>query len=214
MNSLINNEKAKGFIQTNQLQSYAPERKNEFCRWYVNAAGYMEDIMYGILNAKEEIFITDWWLCPEIYLKRPVQTQLDHRLDQILFKKAREGVKVYVLLFKEVKFALGLVSSRVKKVLTQDNENIKVLRHPKNSNKSPLLMTMWSHHEKILIVDQHVAWSGGIDLCYGRYDDELHRLIDLGRDQNELELKSDQNTVNNAQKIYNFFFFMCSFIYY
>ena len=96
--------------------------------------------MYGILNAKEEIFITDWWLCPEIYLKRPAQNRLDYRLDELLIKKAKEGVKIYVLLFKEVKFAIGLVSGRVKRVLTQNTPNILVLRHPLNSNTNPLKM--------------------------------------------------------------------------
>lgn len=35
------NEKAKDFIQKNELRSYAPPRPNQMCRWYVNAAGYM-----------------------------------------------------------------------------------------------------------------------------------------------------------------------------
>ena len=112
--------------------------------------------MYGLNSAKEEIFSTDWWLCPEIYLKRPANNNLDYRLDEILFKKAREGVKIYILLFKEVKFAIGLVSGRVKRVLTQKSENIRVLRHPLNSKSSPLQLTMWSHHEKMVIIDQHV----------------------------------------------------------
>jgi len=162
--------------------------------------------MYGILNAKEEIFITDWWMCPEIYLKRPAKDRLDYRLDELLFKKAKEGVKIYILLFKEVKFAIGLVSGRVKKVLTENSPNILVLRHPLNSSTNPLQMTMWSHHEKMVIIDQQVAFSGGIDLCYGRYDDELHRLVDLGAQQNKLELNTDQTTtVNNSEIIYNSF---------
>ena len=58
--------------------------------------------MLGLNNAKEEIFITDWWLCPELFLKRP-SDDLQYRLDKILLKKANEGVKVYVMLFKEVR---------------------------------------------------------------------------------------------------------------
>ena len=61
---------------------------------------------------------------------------------------------------------------------------------------------MWSHHEKMVIIDQQVAFSGGIDLCYGRYDDELHRLVDLSGQKNELELHPDQTTtVNNSEKM-------------
>lgn len=180
---------AADFIAENAYQSFAPERTSQYCRWYVNAAGYMEDIMNGLNNAKEEIFITDWWLCPEIYLKRPYN-DLAYRLDQILIKKSKEGVKIYILLFKEVKFAIGLISSRVKKILTENgsNPNIRVLRHPLNSNKDLLNMTMWSHHEKVVIIDQSIAFGGGIDLCYGRYDDESHRLVDLGAEENKTDM--------------------------
>ena len=131
--------------------------------------------MDALNNAKEEIFITDWWMCPELYLKRPTD-DLQYRLDKILLKKSKEGVKVYILLFKEVAFALSLLSSRAKNFLTQNgkNPNIKVLRHPEHS---PAGVMMWSHHEKCVIIDQSIAFMGGIDLCFGRWDDDLHRYI-------------------------------------
>ena len=34
----------------------------------------------------------------------------------------------------------------------------------------------WSHHDKIVVVDQAVAFLGGIDLTEGRFDDFLHRV--------------------------------------
>jgi phospholipase D1/2 len=166
--------------------SFAPVRRNQLCKWYVNACTYMEHVMHGINNAKEEIFITDWWMCPELFLKRPTD-DLQYRLDKILLKKAKEGVRIYILLFKEVSFALSLLSSRAKNVLTQNgkNPNIKVLRHPEHS---PAGVFLWSHHEKCVIIDQTIAFLGGIDLCFGRWDDDLHRLVDLGRKENITEV--------------------------
>ena len=38
--------------------------------------------------AKEEIFITDWWLSPEIYLKRGLDFTPALRLDYLLKRKA------------------------------------------------------------------------------------------------------------------------------
>jgi phosphatidylserine/phosphatidylglycerophosphate/cardiolipin synthase-like enzyme len=38
----------------------------------------------------------------------------------------------------------------------------------------------WSHHQKTVVVDQDIAFVGGLDLCYGRYDDRSHLLTDLG----------------------------------
>lgn len=31
----------------------------------------------------------------------------------------------------------------------------------------------------MVVVDQKIAFVGGIDLCYGRWDDHLHAIADL-----------------------------------
>jgi hypothetical protein len=36
----------------------------------------------------------------------------------------------------------------------------------------------WSHHEKIVVVDQSLAFVGGMDMCHGRFDDFRHVLAD------------------------------------
>ena len=38
---------------------------------------------------------------------------------------------------------------------------------------------MWSHHEKMVIIDQEVGFMGGLDLAFGRMDNKEHRLDDL-----------------------------------
>ena len=48
-------------------------------------------------------------------------------------------------------------------VLTEAHERIHVLRHPRGAET-----LFWSHHEKIVIVDNHTALVGGIDLAFGR----------------------------------------------
>lgn len=47
-----------------------------------------------------------------------------------------------------------------------------VLRHPDHAKAGVFL---WAHHEKVVVVDQTYAFVGGIDLCYGRWDDSHHR---------------------------------------
>lgn len=41
---------------------------------------------------------------------------------------------------------------------------------------------MWgacrSHHEKLVIVDHHICFLGGLDLCFGRYDTNEHKVSD------------------------------------
>lgn len=41
-----------------------------------------------------QIFITGWWLCPELYLRRPFQSNSSSRLDSLLEAKAKQGVQV------------------------------------------------------------------------------------------------------------------------
>ncbi len=102
--------------------SFVPQRSNQLCKWYVNASEYMEHVMLALNSAREEIYITDWWIVPELYLKRP-KYDLQYRLDKILFKKANEGVKIYILIFKEVTFAVNLMSSRAKRIFSQNGKN-------------------------------------------------------------------------------------------
>lgn len=51
------------------------------------------------------------------------------------------------------------------------------MRHPDHVSSAVYL---WAHHEKIIVIDQSVAFVGGIDLAYGRWDDGEHRLTDIG----------------------------------
>lgn len=52
--------------------------------------------------------IQDWWLTPELYLRRPAAYFPQWRLDRLLQRKAEQGVKVYIVVYKEVHgFALS-----------------------------------------------------------------------------------------------------------
>ncbi|XP_075717731.1 phospholipase D1 [Rhinoderma darwinii] len=167
----------KNFLTGHRFGSYAAVEKNTLSKWYVNARGYFSDVADAMEAAKEEIFITDWWLSPEIFLKRPVVEGNRWRLDCILKRKALQGVKIFIMLYKEVELALGINSEYSKRTLMRVHPNIKVMRHPDHMSSSVYL---WAHHEKIVVIDQSVAFVGGIDLAYGRWDDDEHRLTDVG----------------------------------
>uniref|UniRef100_A0A8C1YPU2 Phospholipase n=1 Tax=Cyprinus carpio TaxID=7962 RepID=A0A8C1YPU2_CYPCA len=164
----------KAFLRTHRFGSFF--KKNKLFR-YVNGKTYMEDVANALEEAKEEIFITDWWLSPEIFLKRPVVEGNRWRLDCTLKRKAQQGVRIFVMLYKELELALGINSEYSKRTLMRLHPNIKVMRHPDHVSSSVYL---WAHHEKIVVIDQSVAFVGGIDLAYGRWDDCEHRLTDVG----------------------------------
>lgn len=163
-----------------RFQGFAPPREGTPTKWYVNGSVYFEDLANALEQAKKEIFITDWWLSPEVFLKRPA-TDTYWRLDEILKRKAEQGIQVYVLLYKEVEAALGINSKYSGTTLRSLHPNIKVMRHP-----DPALL--WAHHEKMVAIDQLVAFVGGIDLAFGRWDDSQYRLTDLGPTHTQTDL--------------------------
>ncbi|XP_013862151.1 phospholipase D1 [Austrofundulus limnaeus] len=164
------------FLKVQRFGGFAPPRENTLTKWYVNGSGYFADLADALEKAKEEIFITDWWLSPEVFLKRPA-TDNHWRLDEILKRKAEQGVKICILLYKEVELALGISSDYSKRTLMNMHPNIKVMRHPDHVSS---VVFFWAHHEKMVAIDQTVAFVGGIDLAFGRWDDSRYRLTDLG----------------------------------
>uniref|UniRef100_A0A8C8JFR2 Phospholipase n=1 Tax=Oncorhynchus tshawytscha TaxID=74940 RepID=A0A8C8JFR2_ONCTS len=167
------------FLTDHRFGSFARQEHNIPAKWYVNGKTYMADVADALEEAEEEIFITDWWLSPEIFMKRPVVEGNRWRLDCILRRKAQQGVRIFVMLYKEVELALGINSEYSKRTLMHLHPNVKVMRHPDHVSSSVYL---WAHHEKIIIIDQSVAFVGGIDLAYGRWDDREHRLTDVGKE--------------------------------
>ncbi|XP_021682219.2 phospholipase D zeta 1 isoform X2 [Hevea brasiliensis] len=169
----------EGWCHPHRFSSFAPPRgltdDGSQAQWFVDGQVAFESIAFAIENAKSEIFITGWWLCPELYLRRPFQSNSISRLDSLLEAKAKQGVQIYILLYKEVAIALKINSSYSKKRLLNIHENVRVLRYPNHFSSGVYL---WSHHEKLLIVDYQVCFIGGLDLCFGRYDTMEHRVGD------------------------------------
>lgn len=50
------------------------------------------------------------------------------------------------------------------------------MRHPDHVASAVVL---WAHHEKLVAIDQSVAFMGGLDLAFGRWDDSNYRLVDV-----------------------------------
>lgn len=169
----------EGWCNPHRFGSFAPSRgliqDGSQAQWFIDGKAAFEAIASSIERAKSEIYITGWWLCPELYLRRPFQNHFTSRLDTLLEVKAKQGVQIYILLYKEVAIALKINSSYSKKKLLRIHHNIKVLRYP---NRFPTGTYLWSHHEKLVIVDHNICYLGGLDLCFGRYDTNEHKVGD------------------------------------
>lgn len=184
------------WIREHRYDSFAPIRQNTYIKWFIDGEGYFAAVADAIKKAKEEIFITDWWMSPELILKRPVANITEWRLDKLLEERAKAGVKVFILLYKELEMTLSINSFYTKKTLSELHPNIKVLRHPDHYVHSNNLVLYWGHHEKLVCIDQKLTFMGGLDLCYGRWDDHTHRLNDFGSATPNYFAKTESALVN------------------
>lgn len=184
--------------------SFAPVRYNCSLNWLIDAEEYYGALVRAIEDAREEIYLHGWWISPELYLKRPPADNPQLRLDRILQRKAREGVKIYILVFKEFSMALSLNSYHTKLSFERLHPNIRVQRHPDHFGG----ILYWAHHEKIVVIDQVVAFTGGLDLCFGRYDTQLHSLTDTdsaqvwtGLDYSNPRIRDFRNVIQHTTAI-------------
>ena len=94
---------------------------------------------------------------PEIVLRRPLskneQNGFTWILEDLLFKKAKQGVQIYIMIFGGLGAKmLGLGANRVFERF-DIVDNIQVIPHGSRATD----LFLWSHHEKLVIVDQVIA---------------------------------------------------------
>ncbi|RFU79318.1 phospholipase [Trichoderma arundinaceum] len=199
-------EKRTKICQSHRFQSYFPERDGNLVKWYVDGRDYFWAVSVALEQAKESIYIADWWLSPELFLRRPPHQKQEYRLDQILKRKAEQGIKIFVIVYKEVEAALTCNSEHTKHALqalcpegSPGYNNISIMRHPDhNIFENAADMTIyWAHHEKFIVIDYSIAFIGGLDLCFGRWDARHHPLSDIHPDDLTGEIWPGQDFNNN-----------------
>ena len=179
----------KNELVENIYHSFTSQKTDCGAKWFVDADSYFSYLFEQLKMARETIYVTDWFLSPELALVRPVnyndyigenkdyKKQLNFsnvkRLMDVFYLLAKRGVKIYILLFCEISLALSINSFYTKNILKNLHENIKITRHPKGTSS-----ILWSHHEKLVIIDQKIAFVGGLDLCWGRYDTNNHPIVE------------------------------------
>ncbi|KAF5866487.1 hypothetical protein ETB97_012042 [Aspergillus alliaceus] len=154
--------------------SFAPDRQGNEVKWYVDGCSYFYAVSKALESARESIWILDWWLSPELYLRRPPTKNEQYRLDRMLQSAAQRGVKVNIIVYKEVTQALTLSSHHTKHCLEDLHPNIAVFRHPDHLPDRQELADSISTHLQNLSLDAKslVQMSGdAIKGIYGVHDD-------------------------------------------
>ncbi|KXN92484.1 Phospholipase D1 [Leucoagaricus sp. SymC.cos] len=163
---------------SHRFDSFAGRRSENTVKWHIDGHDYMWALSEMLESAKEVIFILDWWLTPELYLRRPPAKYPEYRLDRILKRKAEQGVMIHVIVYKEVTQTMSMSSKHTKSTLERLHPKISCMRHPDHIGAKDSVQ-FWSHHEKVVVVDNHYAAIGGLDLCFGRWDTHTHPLADV-----------------------------------
>lgn len=156
------------------------------------------DVYKSIMNATKIIYITGWAVWSELQM---VRTESDDEmfeditLGEILKRKAREGVRVCVLVWDEVAsndWHPGIMGTHdeelVKYFKGSKVKFVKVTRLDNRISSIPDIndSLLYTHHQKTVIVskfdesvgkDRLEAYVGGLDLTDGRYDNPTHSLF-------------------------------------
>ena len=183
------NNKKRALEYSNKYDSFASTTRNNYCKYFIDGKDYYQDLYDHLLNAKKTIYITDFHINPELFLVRPVDEKIYlemaknkiltkdlgknmSRLMDILDYKAKEGVKIYILLYYDY-FILKLNSKYTQNIFSKLNKNINLIRFPKDSKN-----ILWSNHEKLVIIDDIIGYVGGFNLCWGSYDNNKHPIYE------------------------------------
>eukprot|EP01006_Ploeotia_vitrea_P023229 TRINITY_DN55673_c0_g1_i1.p1 TRINITY_DN55673_c0_g1~~TRINITY_DN55673_c0_g1_i1.p1 ORF type:complete len:877 (+),score=117.73 TRINITY_DN55673_c0_g1_i1:151-2631(+) len=162
-----------------------------------------EEIYTAIAEAKKFIYITGWsvWCHMSLVRNEPVFIEgfdeENGRLTtgELLKKKAEEGVTVLVMIWDEVTSGLwgfdGLMGTKDEE--TKEffaDSGVTVVGAPREGHL-PAHSVMFTHHQKTVIVDADrlvdedeeederrriIAFVGGLDLTYGRWDTPTHNI--------------------------------------
>ena len=106
-------------------------------------------------------------------------------------------------MYSEQTLALSINSFYTELTLKSLHDNIFVTRYPKYN-----ISHLWSHNEKLVIIDQKIAFVGGIDLCWGRYDSNKHPIVEEENEYNAYYypgcdyINERQVNLHNVEKFY------------
>ena len=164
-----------------------------------------EDIFEAINNAKHLIYITGWSVYTQITLCRDLQRKVPGyeglTLGELLKQKADQGVRVNLLVWDDrtsnFLHRVGVMDTHDEDTMLYfENTRVNCVLCPRSPEhltyfQTATIGTLFTHHQKSVIVDapvpghggyhsgarRIVSFVGGIDLCGGRYDTQYHSLF-------------------------------------
>lgn len=151
--------------------AFSSPAKGNAVKPYFNGKAYFAELITEFAAAKESIYIAGWQVNWDAQLAPKV------RLYDCLLEAAQRGVNIYVMPWDD-SAPVQTYDEQTERVLLDINRIIdqqRVFVTPAKSNADKATI-FYSHHQKQVVIDQKVAFVGGLDLAYGRYDDDCFEL--------------------------------------
>lgn len=159
-------------------QPFAVPRYQNECTPYTTGRDYMKAVADAIRGAKKFVFITDWQLDYDVELDNRGDPNHPGRLSELLADALQRGVHIRILCYDSIAAALDTHDDNTQdklSALPKGNGSLQVMLQNPNTGRSAKakqrdLNVFFSHHQKSVVVDGHLAFLGGLDLAYGRWD--------------------------------------------
>jgi phosphatidylserine/phosphatidylglycerophosphate/cardiolipin synthase-like enzyme len=159
----------------------SPVRKQNFIMPLIDGEQAWKQMMDQMNAAKKSIHLCFWMLSSDLEMLRlPKDTfkdrkqRLAHTLGEVLYARKRDGVKIRVLLWGPAKeWGGGLIADTLVQ-LSGSTGRFEVLYEP-----HPRMIGSW--HQKSIIVDDQVAFVGGMNSRENDWDTTKHEAFDYRR---------------------------------
>lgn len=170
----------------NGTNLFAPKRTGNQVRFFTTGSDYFKDVAASIDQASQCIFITGWQVNYDVLLdgKRSLWQCLHQAL------KRQPALKVYVMPWLSPSGSLGTYDFETMLAIFQLNAGLagglRAFCTPAiQQSDMKGLGVAFSHHQKSVVIDNRIAYVGGIDLAYGRRDDNNFSLDANSRQGND-----------------------------
>jgi phospholipase D1/2 len=152
---------------------FSRETKNNKVVAFTTGKEYFADLIQSCKAAQSEICIASWQVSWDGLLARGIT--LYSLLCEVV--QANKSVQIYVMPWDDTE-PVQTYDDQTATVLRSINERfntqqVHVLLSPSYASVD---QRYFSHHQKQAVIDRKIAYVGGLDVCYGRFDDATYDL--------------------------------------
>lgn len=160
-----------------QSENFSEYTEGNAVKAFLGGKEYFSALLAAFKQAKKNIYITGWQVNWDAQLAEGI------RLVDVLMEAVQKTseLKIYIMPWENPAL-VETYAATTKRVFAAMNTHLgRQAFYVQCAGQQSGVF--FSHHQKCVIVDENVAFVGGIDLAYGRYDDNYGLQADLDRRQ-------------------------------